>query len=158
MRQSLSESGSSVVTRRPVGAGAAGAGFVLGALALSAALAVAALVDQTGPRTLMDHTQDVYAGHSAPPSAAVVYGLLYFVSALGVVLWLLTLVGARSGRRWAAWVAGVVTVVTAGLAVSLLVASEYGEAVFPPFWGLVALLSPLAGVGAVVPLRRRARG
>lgn len=160
MRQSLSET-----TRRPAVApggvshrNGAGAGLLLGALALSAALAGAAFVDQAGGRSLMDHAHDVYAGHGASPSAGVVYGLVYTVAALGVLLWLGTLAGARAGRRWAVWAAVVVTVVMAGLAVTLLAASEYGEQVYPPFWGILALLSPLVGALAVVPLAmRRAR-
>ena len=92
------------------------------------------------------------------PGAGVVYGLGYSVAAIGVLLWLATLGGARSGRLWASWAAVVATFVTAGLAVTLLAASEYGEQVYPPFWGIVALLSPLAGALAVGSLvRRRAR-
>ncbi len=132
-----------------------GVGLTFGALAAAAVLAVAALVDQAGPRTLMDHAHEVYAGHGTSPSAGLVYGLLYFVAALGVVLWLGAVAAARSGRRWAAWAAGVATVVMAGLAVTLLAASEYGEQVYPPFWGILALLSPLVGALAVVPLARR---
>jgi hypothetical protein len=129
--------------------------LLLGALALSALLAIAALVDQTGSRTLMDHAHDVYASHGTSPSAGVVYGLVYSVAAVGVLLWWGTLVGARSGRRWAPWATVVATVVTAVLAVTLLAAGEYGEQVYPAFWGMVALLSPLAGALAAVPLVRR---
>ncbi len=137
--------------RRP----GADVGLLTGAVALSVALAVAAFVDQTGARTLMDHAHDVYDSHGTSPGAGVVYGLVYAVAGLGVLLWLVALLGARSGRRWASWATVTATVVMAGLAVTLLAASEYGEQVYPAFWGLVALLSPLAGALAVVPLVRR---
>ena len=59
------------------------------ATALSAALAVAAVVDQAGARRLQEHAEAAYAPHQVEPSAAVLYGSLYTVAGLGVVLWLL---------------------------------------------------------------------
>jgi hypothetical protein len=48
-----------------------------------------------------------------------------------------------------------VTTITATLALLLLGASEYGAQIFPPLWGILAILPAAAGAFAVVLLRRR---
>jgi len=41
------------------------------------------------------------------------------------------------------------------LALLLLVSTEYGAQIFPPLWGILAVLPPAAGILAVVLLFRR---
>jgi hypothetical protein len=48
-----------------------------------------------------------------------------------------------------------VAAITAALAVLLLASTEYGAQIFPPVWGILALLPPAAGVVASVLLLRR---
>ena len=43
-------------------------------------------------------------------------------------------------------------------ALLLLASTEYGAQIFPPLWGILALLPPAAGALAVVLLRRRRAG
>jgi hypothetical protein len=71
------------------------------------------------------------------------------------MLWLIVLGVARSHRRAAAILAAIATAVSAGLAAALLTASEYGDQLFPPLWGLLALLPAAAGVLATAALFRR---
>jgi hypothetical protein len=49
----------------------------------------------------------------------------------------------------------VVTTVTGALALFLLGTSEYGTQIFPPLWGILAVLPAAAGALAAVLLRRR---
>jgi hypothetical protein len=140
MRQSLSEKR----TTYPV----------LLAIALSAALAVAAIVDQAGGRSLADHVTAMYAPYGKQPDPGLLYGLVYAVAAVGALLWLLVVRAVRSHRRSAPVLAVVMTVITAALALLLLVASEYGSRIFPPLWGILAFLPAAAGALAVALLRR----
>jgi hypothetical protein len=140
MRQSLSEKR----TTYPV----------LLAIALSAALAVAAIVDQAGGRSLADHVTAMYAPYGQQPDPGLLYGLVYAVAAVGALLWLLVVRAVRSHRRSAPVLAVVMTAITAALALLLLVASEYGSRIFPPLWGILAFLPAAAGALAVVLLRR----
>jgi asparagine N-glycosylation enzyme membrane subunit Stt3 len=71
------------------------------------------------------------------------------------LLWLLVSRSVRSRRRSARVLAVVVTTITAALALLLLGASEYGAQIFPPLWGILAVLPAVAGALAVVLLRRR---
>lgn len=64
----------------------------------------------------------------------------------------------RSRRRSAPVLAAAVTTITAGLALLLLVSTEYGAQIFPPLWGILAILPAAAGALAVVLLRRRRAG
>ena len=50
------------------------------------------------------------------------------------------------------------TTITAALALLLLASTEYGAQIFPPLWGILAILPPAAGTFAVVLLRRRRQG
>jgi hypothetical protein len=43
----------------------------------------------------------------------------------------------------------------AALAVLLLTSTEYGAQVFPPLWGILALLPPAVGVSAVLLLGKK---
>jgi hypothetical protein len=157
MRQSLSENRSSSyqppepMTRNWPAAGRA----VYLAVALSVVLAVVAIVDQAGGRGLADHVTAMYAPYGKRPDPDLLYGLVYTVAAVGALLWLPVVRAVRSRRRSASVLTVVVTTVTAALALLLLGASEYGTQIFPPLWGVLALLPAAAGVSAVVLLRRR---
>lgn len=157
MRQSLSENReidshpAEPVTRNWRGAARA----VTLAVALSAVLAVVAIVDQVGGRSLADHAAAMYAPYGKQPDPDLLYGLVYTVAAVGAVLWLLVIRSVRSRRRSARVLTVVVTVITAGLALILLGISEYGTQIYPPLWGVLAILPPAAGACAVMLLRRR---
>ncbi|MGI5223678.1 hypothetical protein [Actinoallomurus sp. CA-142502] len=142
MRQSLSEKSIALTT----------------ATALSAVLAVAAIIDQAGGHTLMDHADTVYAPVGKHPSAGLLYGLVYTVAIIDAALWLLVRRVARSHRRSASILAMTVTVISASLAILLLVSSEYGARIFPPLWGGLALLPSVAGTLAAAFLLRRDPG
>ena len=64
----------------------------------------------------------------------------------------------RSRRRSAPVLAVAVTTITGALALLLLVTTEYGTQIFPPLWGILAILPAAAGALAVVLLRRRRTG
>ena len=125
------------------------------AVALSAVLAVVAIIDQTGGRSLADHVTAVYAPYGKRPDPNLLYGLVYTVAAVGALLWLPVIRSVRSRRRSAPVLAIAVTTITAAFAVLLFVATEYGAQIFPPLWGILAVLPPAAGILAVVLLRRR---
>jgi hypothetical protein len=154
MRQSLSEKPGSPAAA--TGGRRSGGYAVAAAMALSIVLAAAAIADQVGGRTLVDHAAAVYASSGEQPSAGLLYGLVYSVAAIDTLLWLPALRAARSHRRSAPVLAVTGIVVSAGLAVLLLVSSEYGERIFPPLWGVLAILPAVAGVVAIAFLLRRA--
>lgn len=151
MRQSLSVSRSQPHhdSRRVPGAGLALA--VAGAVVL----AVAGLIDQLGARTLMEHATTMYAPRGKDVSAGLLYGLIYAIAAASAVLWLLVARSGRAGSRRTAPYAAAVVLIGAGMALALLGSQEYGEQIFPPVWGLLALLSPVAGGVVLVQLARR---
>jgi hypothetical protein len=126
------------------------------AVALSAALAVAAIIDQADGRSLADHAA-MYAPYGKQPDPDLLYGLVYAVAAAGTLLWLPVIRSVRLRSRPAPVLAVVVTTVTAALALLLLGSTEYGTQIFPPLWGILAILPAAAGVFAVVLLRRRRR-
>ena len=148
MRQLLSDSPK--VTARSGAVGAA-----MSAVALSAVLLAAAVVDQTGGHSLTEHATAVYALYGEQPDPNLLYGLVYTVAVVGALLWLLVVRAVRSGRRSAPGLAVVVATITAALAVLLLASTEYGAQIFPPVWGVLALLPPAAGVATAVLLLRR---
>jgi hypothetical protein len=150
MRQSLSKR----VTPSPPRGPAPTSGVVLACVS-AAVLAVVGVADQFGGRALMHHATEMYAPHGKDPSAVLLYGLVYAVAALQAVTWLLVLRSARTGSRWAAPYAAGAFLVGAGAASALLGSEEYGEQIFPPLWGILALLPSVAGAVAVVQLVRR---
>jgi hypothetical protein len=162
MRQSLSEyqsidhRSSEPTTRNWRGAARA----VQLAIALSAVLVVVAIIDQTGGRSLAEHAAAIYAPYGKRPDPGLLYGLVYTVAAIGALLWLLVLRVVQSRGRSAPILTVAVTTVTAALALLLLVSREYGAAIFPPLWGVLAILPAAAGILAAVLLRsgRRVRG
>ena len=97
----------------------------------------------------------MYAPYGKHPDPSLLYGLVYAVAAIGALLWLLVLRLVQSRGRSAPILTVVVTTVTAALALLLLVSSEYGAQIFPPLWGILAVLPPAAGILAAVLLRRR---
>jgi hypothetical protein len=122
------------------------------AIVLSAALGVAALGDRLGDESLAAHAASVYAPHGEEPEPNLLYGLVGTVAVVGVGLWSLVLLSVVFRRWWATVAAGAVALTTAGLAVALLTAAEYGERIFPVRWGLLALLGPIAGVATILAL------
>ncbi|TDU91568.1 hypothetical protein EV138_5176 [Kribbella voronezhensis] len=143
MRQSLSETRT---TGRSTTLIAAGLSLVLGA---------AAIVDQAGSQSLVEHATTAYTSYGKQPSAGALYGLLYGVVVVDVALWLLVAGVARRRRQIAAGLAALMVLISAGLAVLLLASSEYGVRIFPPLWGLLALLPAIAGAVAIPYLIRR---
>jgi hypothetical protein len=162
MRQSLSENrGTSYRPPEPATRSWRGAArAVLLAIVLSAVLVVVAIIDQAGGRSLAEHAAAIYAPYGKRPDPSLLYGLVYTVAAVGALLWLLVLRVVQSRGRSAPILAVVVTTVTAALALLLLVSSEYGAQIFPPLWGVLAILPAAAGILAAVLLRsgRRVRG
>ena len=160
MRQSLSEN--RVIDLHPPAPTTrnwpAAARAVKLAVALSAVLVVAAIIDQIGTRSLADHVTAVYAPYGKRPDPNLLYGLVYTVAAAGALLWLVVIRAVRSRRRSAPVLAIVVTTITTALALLLLVSTEYGAQIFPPLWGILAVLPPAAGIFAVVLLFRRRQG
>ena len=148
MRQSLSKSGRVVPAARAVWLAAA----------LSAVLAVAAMIDQLGVHSLTDHANAMYAPYGKQPDPGLLYGLVYTVAVVGALLWLPVIRVVRSRSRLAPVLAVAVITVTATLAVLLLASTEYGAQVYPPLWGTLAILPPAVGVLAVVLHSRRAPG
>ena len=135
-----------------------GARVIAVPVVLSAVVALTAIIDQVGNYRLGAYTQAMYAPYGLQPQPTLLYGVVYAVAVVGTVLWLLVGRAARAQRRSAPVLAIVVTTITAGLAAILLLATEYGTAIFPPLWGILASLPPAAGVVAVVLLLRHQQG
>jgi len=152
MRESLSLSASPIPTIR-ARRGAAGA--AMSSVLLSAVLLVAAVVDQAGGQSLVDHAAAVYAPYGKEADPNLLYGLVYTVAVVDVLLSLLVFRAARAHRRSAPILAVTTVVVTAALAVLLLATTEYGAQIFPPVWGVLALLPAAAGVVTSALLLRR---
>jgi len=155
MRQSLSEN-LSIYTHAPEPTTRnwrAAARAVLLAIALSAVLVVVAIIDQAGGRSLAEHAAAIYAPYGKRPDPSLLYGLVYAVAAIGALLWLLVLRVVQSRGRSAPILTVAVTTVTAALALLLFVSREYGAQVFPPLWGILAILPAAAGILAAVLLR-----
>ena len=127
----------------------------MSSVALSAVLLVAAVVDQAGGQSLVDHAAAVYAPYGTEADPNLLYGLVYTVAVVDVLLSLLVFRAARAHRRSAPVLAVTTVVVTAALAVLLLATTEYGAQIFPPVWGILALLPPAAGVVTSALLLRR---
>jgi len=153
MRESLSLSAPPIPTTR-ARRGAAGA--AMSSVLLSAVLLVAAVVDQAGGQSLVDHAAAVYAPYGKEADPNLLYGLVYTVAVVDALLSLLVFRAAWAHRRSAPILAVTTVVVTAALAVLLLATTEYGAQIFPPVWGVLALLPAAAGiVTSALLLRRR---
>jgi len=127
----------------------------MSSVVLSAVLLVAAVVDQAGGQSLVDHAAAVYAPYGKEADPNLLYGLVYTVAVVDVLLSLLVFRAARAHRRSAPVLAVTTVVVTAALAVLLLATTEYGAQIFPPVWGILALLPSAAGVVTSGLLLRR---
>ena len=127
----------------------------MSSVALSAVLLVAAVVDQAGGQSLVDHAAAVYAPYGKEADPNLLYGLVYTVAVVDVLLSLLVFRAAWAHRRSAPILAVTTVVVTAALAVLLLATTEYGAQIFPPVWGILALLPSAAGVVTSALLLRR---
>lgn len=122
---------------------------------LSAVLAVAAVSDQADGQSLGDHAKAMYAPYGKNPNVGLLYGLIYTVAGVGVLLWLPVLRSARKGGRAGGVLATVMVLITGSLALTLLFAGEYGEQIYPSVWGVLAGLPVIAGIVAAAQLLRR---
>ena len=127
----------------------------MSSVALSAVLLVAAVVDQAGGQSLVDHAAAVYAPYGKEADPNLLYGLVYTVAVVDVLLSVLVFRAARAHRRSAPVLAVTTVVITAALAVLLLATTEYGAQIVPPVWGILALLPSAAGVVTSALLLRR---
>ncbi|HEY7102272.1 MAG TPA: hypothetical protein VH573_11595 [Mycobacteriales bacterium] len=131
------------------------AGAAMSSVLLSAVLLVAAVVDQAGGQSLVDHAAAVYAPHGKDADPNLLYGLVYTVAVVDAVLSLLVFRAARARWRSASVLAVTTVVATGALAALLLATTEYGAQIFPAVWGVLALLPPAAGVVTSTLLLRR---
>ena len=105
------------------------------------------------------NTPPPYAPYGKRPDPSLLYGLVYTVAAVGALLWLLVLRAVQSRGRSAPILAVVVTTVTAALALLLFVSREYGAPIFPPLWGILAILPTAAGIlGRAAQVRSNGSG
>ncbi|RII18686.1 hypothetical protein DSC45_08705 [Streptomyces sp. YIM 130001] len=127
-------------------------------LALTAAVAAVPLVDLATADSIAGHVRDAYPNWPATEvakdrTAITVY--LGTVGLLGIPCWLWAIRSAGRGSRRAPVLAG--TLFTAGMCMALFgltYASAPYERVLPLPYGLLGLLPCLAGLAAVVLLRR----
>ncbi|MFP5020922.1 hypothetical protein [Pseudonocardia phyllosphaerae] len=135
--------------------------LLLTGLGLTGLTAAATLVDQAAIGTVHERVARVYAGvHGGldvAGSESFVVTALLATAVLGAIGWLVVLPGARRQARWSAPAGTVLWLVGAALAFTLLTASEYGTTLVPTWLGLLGLLPPLVGAGAVVQLWRARR-
>ncbi len=118
---------------------------------LAAVLAIVALADQLGPGNLGEHADAIYASDGVDASPAVLYGLLYAVSAIAVILWLCVVRTTRARSRWMTpLMSGTTVAVNVSLALTLLFVSEYDARIYPSLWGLLALLPAVSGSFALI--------
>ncbi|OAP25476.1 hypothetical protein A4R44_03860 [Amycolatopsis sp. M39] len=156
MRQSLSEQLGGEGTRkrrvRRLPAAVLWTGTAASVLAL-----FATIIDQAGNQSLYGYTEAAYASHGVRPDPGLVYAILYAVAVTVIVLWGLMFLSSRARGWWAPVLSAVPAVVTATIALLLLTATEYGERVFSPVWGILVLLPAVLGVIATISLVRDAR-
>ncbi|MFT4201002.1 hypothetical protein [Gordonia sp. (in: high G+C Gram-positive bacteria)] len=124
------------------------------AVPCAALLAAAAGVDQASTHQLIDHASAIYAPNGKTAAPAIVYGILYAVAAVSLTVWTTAALAAR--RRGLGIVAlTTATVVTIASALGLFTVAEYGSVLYPPVWGLLALIPLIPGAAATVQLARR---
>lgn len=156
MRQSLSATSDEASVR--TGRGHRLAAVLIGAAVATSAIGLATtVVDQTGSQGLYGFTDAAYAHHGVTPDPALVYGILYVVAITITLIWALMLVLLKARGRWPSALSAVATLVTCTVAILLLTASEYGEQVFSPVWGALALIPTILGIAATIQLVRDAR-
>ena len=90
--------------------------------------------------------------------SAVTTYLIYLsaLGALGVLSWLCTIWAASTRKPWARWVATALFAAGTSIALfNLLVKDTSGDTGLPPLLGWVGMLPSLAGLLAVILLRRK---
>jgi len=115
-------------------------------LLMAVVLPIAALIDQLGTRTLDDYSNSMYAAHGISASPGEIYVLLYVAAGFGIAFWLIALTSVWTRRKWARASVIAAIVVSALIAGTLFMATEYGQHIFPPIWGVFASLAPIAGI------------
>lgn len=131
---------------------AMGIGLLLTVIAL-----IALIIDQVRGQTLARHVQTLYAPHDLNPDPNVLFGYLYVVGVIGILLWLATIWGIIQHKRGARVVATTVFVLGSSVALFNIFVSEYGMQIFPTLWGVLGLLPSVAGLLAVIILWRQGR-
>lgn len=156
MRQSLSEQSDATPRRRGQGHRLA-AVLIWAAVGASVVTLAIIVIDQTGARGLYEFTEAAYASHGVTPDVTLVYGILYGVAITIALVWVLMLVALKARGWWPSALSVAATLVTGTVAIVLLTASEYGEQVFSPVWGALAVIPTVLGVAATIGLVRDAR-
>ncbi|RFU88558.1 hypothetical protein DY218_00945 [Streptomyces triticagri] len=127
-------------------------------LALTAAVAVVPLADLATADSIASHVRDAYPHWSASEVAkdrTAITAYLGIVGLLGIPCWLWAIRWARRGSRHALALAGTLFAAGSCLALfGLTYASAPYDRVLPLSYGLLGLLPCLAGLAAVVLLRR----
>lgn len=105
---------------------------------------------------LAKHVRSVYAGYLDPArideAVSAVLTYLFLVPGLGVVVWLVVIWAVRRRKRGARVGATLVLFVAAGLALTNLLAEEYGRNLLPAVFGVAGLVPCVAGAVAVTLL------
>ena len=127
-------------------------------LALTVVSLLVLYVDHATENVLAGHIRGGYPSYDqASIDAAVMTYLVYLsvVGALGILSWLFAIWATSKGRRWARWFGATMFVVGTSIALfNLLVEDTSGDTGLPPLHGWVGLLPSLAGLAAVIWLRR----
>lgn len=135
---------STVARQKPRGRGALGA-----AVALATVPVIAAFIDQQTARALGDHALSIYPANGIDIDPGLLYVVTYSVAGIFFVLWLVAAISSWISRRVALGTAIVVVVLNVAAALTMLFATEYGDQVFPPIWGILVGLPALAGALAI---------
>lgn len=130
-------------------------------LALTVFATAAPFVDDATTRLLAGHIGTGYPSYSAEEIGTAVGLYLTILSAVGgagILIWLGLIWAARTGKRWAAWAATAVLLVTACIALTgLTVTDTSGEAGLVPVLAWLQVLPCVAGAVVVAQLWRRRR-
>lgn len=156
MRQSLSEQSTEAPPRRGQSHRLA-AVLIWVAVGASVVAFATIVIDQTGARSLYEFSDAAYASHGVTPDATLVYGILYGLFLTITLIWALMLVALKARGWWPSALSAAATLVTGTVAIILLTASEYGEQVFSPVWGVLTLIPTILGIAATIGLVRDAR-
>ncbi|GAA4820385.1 hypothetical protein GCM10023353_30320 [Tomitella cavernea] len=130
------------------------AGLILSVLAV-----VVAYADRAGgPTSLAGHLRSGYPAYSPTQIDAAAHTYLVLLTALGgvgVACWLGAIRAVRTGKRWARWACAAAWGAATSLAIAgLVVTDTSGDVGLPPLLGWAGLLPCVAGLVAVVLLRR----
>ncbi len=130
------------------------AGLILSVLAV-----IVAYADRAGgPTSLAGHLRSGYPAYSPTQIDAAAHTYLVLLTALGgvgVACWLGAIRAVRTGKRWARWACAATWGAATSLAIAgLVVTDTSGDVGLPPLLGWAGLLPCVAGLVAVVLLRR----